>query len=956
MIGQIFAQEAIKYTTKQGLPSNHVYCIRQDINGFMWFGTNRGIAKYDGLNFKVFTTKDGLPNNDIWHLETDNQGRVWYSSKSKYQGYISNDSVYAFITKDSLVISPFAFYNNGKQVWYGDYELKTGTFSKILQSPLNPDAITQILAKYGFDSNTSVKFNNPERKQRIVLDHKKIGFFNEDYDFLYETKLDEGKNQIDSDFKVVQYGLLPNEMYYVVLNKGVLLINMRSREYRYHQFVELGYSGLVSHASCASSHIEIQISIPGSLIIFDHNFKLRKVYDISKEDNLQNSFKDTDGNTWVAGLSEGLSFIPNVRWNSSYYLLTKKVQKIGAIVDSLFVGVNAEGFYQYYVEQNRFVLKNNLRAIDNVYNIKYDSASEKGYLIAYSDAYVIDKKDKGNKVYPFRNKEVTPRLRHKDIINFKNQNYWISYGGLIREDPERKLKRITISQQGLVTLEKMESSLYAGGSGGLHVLRGAQLQKPNLNSELLDVPIICMKNTDSKLLVGTDGRGVYFFNKEVVHIKSTDGLIVQKAVLRGKELWLATQHGVKVVTIKQGDISNSDISNGFYEADGLLQNNVNDLYLRDSFLFVATDIGLSRININSSLYTIAPKLYFNTQKDTLRLSYKQSKYVSVSFAALDFVKQQHLHFEYRILPIEEKWISTNSRTLNFSNLSPQTYAVEVRVTDQHGNTSSQKQYIKVVPEWWQTIWAKAFFSLLLLLGLILLFSLLKRIIRKKEQQKTEHEKRIAGIELQALRSQMNPHFVHNSLNAIQYYIDRNEVEVYQTYLSKFSRLVRLFFDYSRVNTITLRDEINLLKNYLEIEKLRFEEKLNFTIEVDKLLDIDEQYIPSMLLQPIVENAVNHGLFHKKGKGELRIGFEYLDSSNFEVTIEDNGIGINAAQKLQTHSKENYQSHSSEVLQERLELLKQGGDWNIEYTIADKSDSQKGTGTEVKINVGRKKRK
>ncbi|WP_373942203.1 histidine kinase [Polaribacter sejongensis] len=128
----------------------------------------------------------------------------------------------------------------------------------------------------------------------------------------------------------------------------------------------------------------------------------------------------------------------------------------------------------------------------------------------------------------------------------------------------------------------------------------------------------------------------------------------------------------------------------------------------------------------------------------------------------------------------------------------------------------------------------------------------------------QNQKRQHDLELKALRSQMNPHFVHNSLNAIQYYIQQNDVETSENYLAKFSKLMRQFFDYSRRKSVSLSEEISLLENYLQIEKLRFEEKIEYEIKVDPELDIEEEQIPSMLIQPLVENAINHGLFHKKG--------------------------------------------------------------------------------------------
>ena len=129
-------------------------------------------------------------------------------------------------------------------------------------------------------------------------------------------------------------------------------------------------------------------------------------------------------------------------------------------------------------------------------------------------------------------------------------------------------------------------------------------------------------------------------------------------------------------------------------------------------------------------------------------------------------------------------------------------------------------------------------------------------MKKQYEDEIAFQKKIHRIELDALRSQLNPHFIHNSLNAIQYYIQRNEVEISENYLTKFSKLMRMFFEYSKKASITIRDEVTLLKTYLEIEKLRFEDKIEYTIEVDDELNQDSREVPTMLIQPIVENAIN----------------------------------------------------------------------------------------------------
>ncbi len=223
-----------------------------------------------------------------------------------------------------------------------------------------------------------------------------------------------------------------------------------------------------------------------------------------------------------------------------------------------------------------------------------------------------------------------------------------------------------------------------------------------------------------------------------------------------------------------------------------------------------------------------------------------------------------------------------------------------------------------------------------------------KLIQEQLEKELQHQQKLHNIELNALRSQLNPHFVHNSLNAIQYYIQQNDVETSENYLTKFSKLMRLFFDYSRKQNVTLEQEISLLKNYLQIEKMRFEEKLNYQFIIDKTLDLEEEEIPSMLLQPIVENAINHGVFHKKGKGLITLEFQKNKENSYAIIITDDGIGINKASKINNTISKHKEAHSGIVLEERLALLKESKNWDINYIIKDRSEIENKTGTKVKL--------
>lgn len=249
--------------------------------------------------------------------------------------------------------------------------------------------------------------------------------------------------------------------------------------------------------------------------------------------------------------------------------------------------------------------------------------------------------------------------------------------------------------------------------------------------------------------------------------------------------------------------------------------------------------------------------------------------------------------------------------------------------------------------------SSALLIVIVCLGIIALFITFNnrknQLIKQKFEDELASQKRQHESALKLLQSQLNPHFVHNSLNAIQYFIQRNEVEISESYLAKFSKLMRLFFEYSRRKTVTLKEEKEFLKYYLSMEKLRFEERLNFKFIVDKQLSLEDCILPAMLLQPMLENTVNHGIFHKPEPGKLEIFFNHIPfKKGFEIIIQDDGIGINKSRELYQENSETTGAHSGQVLKERLDILNESGLWNINYSITDRSALENETGTIIKL--------
>jgi signal transduction histidine kinase len=297
-------------------------------------------------------------------------------------------------------------------------------------------------------------------------------------------------------------------------------------------------------------------------------------------------------------------------------------------------------------------------------------------------------------------------------------------------------------------------------------------------------------------------------------------------------------------------------------------------------------------------------------------------------------------YEYKLNPVQKNWISTTSKNINFTELEPNKYNLEFKA-----NGIEQNFMFKITPLWYQRLLVKITISTLLLSLIVLaLLKIRNREIIKKTV-KLNTQKQLAEYELHALRSQMNPHFVFNSLNSIQYYITKNDIELSEKYLVKFSRLIRKFFDFSRAKFISLEQEISLLTNYLEIEKMRFGNDFKFEFNIDSKLELNQQKIPSMLLQPIVENAVNHGLFHNEGKGKITIDFIANSAQKFTVKISDNGIGLAEAKKIKEESIKTHISKSSEIIKDRIDLLNKSNEWFITYVIKELENTK---GTCVKL--------
>jgi tetratricopeptide (TPR) repeat protein/two-component sensor histidine kinase len=237
-------------------------------------------------------------------------------------------------------------------------------------------------------------------------------------------------------------------------------------------------------------------------------------------------------------------------------------------------------------------------------------------------------------------------------------------------------------------------------------------------------------------------------------------------------------------------------------------------------------------------------------------------------------------------------------------------------------------------------------TLALILTIMLLF--VYRLRLKRKQEKILEDKRLSEYKLMALRAQMNPHFIFNSLNAIQYYISENDQKLAFDCMNKFSRLVRLVLESSGESSVTLSEEIRILSLYIELESMRFENKFENNIVIDNSIDDKKIKIPSFIIQPYVENAIVHGLLSKKNKGRVDIHIKKHDDNHLLCVIEDNGIGRNSAMELKKKKEMQYRSLGMKITESRLGIVSV---YDENLRIIDLVDEEnKALGTKVELVI------
>jgi ligand-binding sensor domain-containing protein len=425
----------------------------------------------------------------------------------------------------------------------------------------------------------------------------------------------------------------------------------------------------------------------------------------------------------------------------------------------------------------------------------------------------------------------------------------------------------------------------------------------------------------------------------------TDGAVLSNTSIIHDTLWLATESGMLAFDIRDRSVRlfpfgeglppltmTNDAKAVYYDSAGRL------FYLasrRNLFMFRPR-------TINSS--EKVPRLFIDAigtgggilpeNKDRIDLGYPDNS-VIVSFNAVNFSNPEGNRFAYQVSPsADEGWHLLNwQRSVTFSNLSSGNYHIRIKLFSANNRWPEQYKDILLVVH--PPIWRNGWFLTAVAVAVLLLIAVLYRNRVARIRERLSLDQQVAEYEMKALHAQMNPHFIFNALNSIREMILHEDNRNASRYLSRFAILIRLNLEHSKQTFITLRQNIDYLEAYLEMEQLRFAD-FSYRIEVSERLDTNDVKLAPMLIQPLVENAIWHGLLPKAADKWVRIGF-FNRHGRLICEIEDSGIGIRQSLKNKTESQAAHQSVGIGNIRRRMEVLNEKYHISCSLTIMDKSD-------------------
>lgn len=954
--------KTFQYNTENGLPSGEVYDIEIDTNGLIWFTTDRGVCNYDGYEFQTYTTKDGLADNTNFQIFRDSRNRLWFTGFNNSLSIYENKKFRAFQANDSL-----------------RYELysASGKYAANFQEDQSGDLVfTQAMIAdflyFRIDSCNELHVFNDEDWERKIIpglpSSNALLLRNNTAYFISRIRAwPNGQRSTRA--------LATNDFYFVSGKKTIYVINKET----YQLLDSVNVNKTIEQMTLIDNRIWLSSS--AGFFYYDLNSQqLSKTF--MPNNYVTDVLMDREGNYWVSTVGDGLYRIPSP--NFDYYLLDKNVE------NNDIVSIAALEHNIYFGNKKATILKIDKRGVyEEIYynldkNYQFNRVKKsrfKNKLVFTRGLTVFENGKDGLEVVtaPASNTlkgNISYTLNNGDIIFFEHvyfgvrdslsNNYDLELDSKSYFSGPGKIQDIYQCTNDTIWLGTMEG-LYKIVDYDYHQPIPVKVQGANPFGRINQM----YRDTVGNLWISTIGNGLFCVRGSILMQWTMNaGLnsnMTNASLIVDKQLYIATNKGLNMAHLAYTPDSLPKID-FFYSItvdDGLSSNYINGLEYWDQRLWLATNEGLNafrpealdlsypRIPVFIQSFSVGNE---SRNLDSLADLRHFEDDISISYAAVSFKRPQNKAFyRYRLIRNEKtaNWLETNDKSIRFNDLNAGVYRFEIQARNKLDQWSEEPAvlHFEISPHFTGTPW---FWSIAALYVTGLVFAGIRWRVRSV-RKRSENEQKLSAAQLKAreseltlLRNQMNPHFIFNALNSIQNFIFKQEAEKANYFLTRFSSLIRKSLEFSKKSWISLEDELNYLRQYLEMESMRFPDKFSYSIEIQANLEKANLKVPTLLLQPVIENSVKHGFKNLEYQGRLLIDVRQVDSEVIQIDIEDNGTGMSEELVLERNRSSHpggQQPHGLQIISDRLKLLREEmPDQEFSYETMKAQHSATGTRT------------
>ncbi|BDS14060.1 sensor histidine kinase [Aureispira anguillae] len=991
-------------TVEDGLPSLEVYDLYQDSKGYMWMGTDKGLCKYNGRKFFYYHNEKEL-GEAVSALQEDNEGRIWLRNFKNQIFYVEEDSMHYFepmeasgITRvEHLVVSNTTLYvagNSKKGSGIFKYDLKNQIWDTYFVPFSSEEG--EYLKKQIYDMGLF--------KEEGLVVSATSGIFALKEDSLHLLPCDNLEKNLLVSIQQTRYRaslvltmLLEYEGALCLSQYPPFLYNRRGYSFfRYNKNEESPFfERLIKVEKIARQEfIYCRELADGSLWQLTSNHGAFKIIDSASIGEIEGSMRlfpnegvsdflvDHEGNYWVSSLSNGVYILP--QWLLNVYPIEAlKETEITYLEkgpqDNLLVGTSNGVFWIYNSPSNQWTsylgdslgetikcvkyFENKLLIVSSLRVLEVDLETKAINVIQnvgcstwqnvnfYKDStFVYSGGKEGVSMVNFRDRCRAVIGKHFPAMR---EIEWLHQG------KRRHSRRIARKRSNWILVDEEQDRFLAAWVDTLMCYPEQGGGFPILSNDKQAIQATYLSRSKEGVIWGcTINKGVYGLDKDlkvIHHFTTKDGLIsnkVKRAKAAGDILWLLTASGLQSFNIKTKE-------NHIYTLeDGLPTLEIKDLEIVNDKVWLNTSKGLVSLDTQLPSENTTPPLVYikriaihevdTTLHPSYELDYTQNNLV-IYVEGVAYRSRGKFKYQYRMLGVDSSWITQSSAVdlMRFPQLEPKNYTFEVKVLNEDGVVSKEVARVEFViaPPYWQTWW---FQGALYLLGTLMIVGVV--LFRVRQKQKEERQQNLVNVlKMEALQSQMNPHFIFNVLTAVQNLWLQKKNELAMELQSNFAKLLRKIFQYSSKKAIPIEQVEEFLNNYLSLEQIRFENQIDISFEVEEELLDGDYAIPPLLIQPIIENSFKHGLFHKTTNRQLSIVLKE-EGRYLYVSVEDNGVGRQAKKK-----QEPARSSGLTTTQERLKILQESimnqshPHNNIKITdLKDKAGKALGTKVELWI--------